>query len=118
MSIKERIQELCRKNNISMNKLEGQLGFGKGYISKLGDATPSSAKLQKIADHFNVSLDYIINGEDSDKYSVEDAKFNAAVAKDKQLQRMLQYFVKLEPAKKDMVEQMLKGLSENEESPK
>lgn len=118
MSIKERIQELCKKNDISMNKLEGQLRFGKGYISKLGDAAPSSAKLQKIADYFNVSLDYIINGEDGDKYSVENAKFSAAIAKDKQMQRMLKYLVQLEPAKKDMIEQMLKGLTENEDKNK
>ena len=35
MDLKERIQELCKRKNISMNQLEQELGFGKGYISKL-----------------------------------------------------------------------------------
>ena len=49
MSLKERIQQLCRNANISMNQLEQELGFGKGYISKLGKSTPNATKIQQIA---------------------------------------------------------------------
>ena len=52
MDLKERIQELCRQNNISMNKAETDLGFGKGYISKLGKSTPNATKIHKLADYF------------------------------------------------------------------
>lgn len=62
MDLKERIQELCKHNNVSMNKVESELDFGKGYISKLGKSTPNAIKLQKIADYFNVSVDYLMTG--------------------------------------------------------
>lgn len=64
MCIKERVKELCNLNNISMNKLEETLEFGKGYISKLGSSTPNTAKIKKIADYFNVSIDYLMTGEE------------------------------------------------------
>ena len=66
MDLKERIQLLCKQNQVSMNKLETDLEFGKGYISKLGKSTPNIAKLQKIADYFGVSLDYLSSGKSSE----------------------------------------------------
>lgn len=63
--MKERIKDLCRKHGISMNKLEDVLGFGKGYISKLGTTTPNTAKIKLIADYFGVSVDYLMTGEES-----------------------------------------------------
>ena len=67
MTLKERIKDLCKKRGISMNKLEEELGFGKGYISKLGTSQPNVNKLQQIADFFSVSLDYLMSG-----YNAED----------------------------------------------
>ena len=62
MNLKERVQELCKKEKISMNQLEDELGFGKGYISKLGKSTPNTTKIQKIANRFNVTVDYLMTG--------------------------------------------------------
>lgn len=50
-----------------MNRVEGDLGFGKGYLSKLGTSKPNAEKLKKIADYFNVSLDFIMTGKEEDK---------------------------------------------------
>lgn len=76
MTLKERIQQLCKQSGISMNQLEDQLGFGKGYISKLGKSTPNVTKIQKIAEFFGVSVDYLMTGEDSAKpeLSVKDER--------------------------------------------
>lgn len=68
MELKERIKALCKENGISMNKLEDILGFGKGYISKLGKSTPNAQKIQQIADYFGVTLDYLLNGTTENKY--------------------------------------------------
>lgn len=65
MDLKERIQELCKINKTSMNQIEEELGFGKGYISKLGKSTPNTAKIQKIANKFDVTVDYLMTGEDT-----------------------------------------------------
>ncbi len=67
MDIKSRIKELCRQKGISMNALESDLGFGKGYISKLGKSTPNVLKIQKIADYFDVTVDYLMTGEEGPK---------------------------------------------------
>lgn len=63
MTLKERIKELCKSNKISVNKLETELGFGTGYVSKLDKSTPNMAKLSKIADYFNVSTDMLLGKE-------------------------------------------------------
>lgn len=65
MDLKERIQALCKSAGKSMNQVETDLGFGKGYISKLGKSTPNATKIKLIADYFNVSVDYLMNGKDS-----------------------------------------------------
>lgn len=65
MDLKKRIQELCKSSGISMNQLEQELGFGKGYLSKLGKSIPNVSKIQLIANYFNVTVDYLMTGEDS-----------------------------------------------------
>ena len=70
MDMKERVQELCKKNSISVSELEKTLGFGNGYISKLGQSTPNTSKIKLIADYFNVSIDYIITGEEKHQIPV------------------------------------------------
>ncbi len=65
MDLKERIQELCKQSGISMNQLEQELNFGKGYISKLGKSVPNVNKIQLIANRFNVTVDYLMTGETS-----------------------------------------------------
>ncbi|WP_024346104.1 helix-turn-helix domain-containing protein [Lacrimispora indolis] len=62
MDLKERIKELCKKNNISMNQLEQELDFSKGYISKLGKSTPNATKIQQLANRLGVTVDYLMNG--------------------------------------------------------
>ena len=50
MNLKERIKTLCKENGITVNKLEKTLGFGTGYIAKLDNSVPNTAKIQLIAD--------------------------------------------------------------------
>jgi len=63
MDIKERIKELCLAKKVSMHHVEVTLGFGRGYLSKLGTSTPNAAKIQKIADFFDVTVDYLLTGK-------------------------------------------------------
>ena len=65
MDLKERIKELCKVNGVSMNKVESDLNFGKGYISKLGKSTPNASKIRQIADYFDVTVDYLMSGKES-----------------------------------------------------
>lgn len=60
MDLKNRVQALCREKNVTSQKLEVDLGFGKGYISKLSISTPNAAKIQLIADYLEVPLDFLL----------------------------------------------------------
>lgn len=57
------IRTLCTKNKTSIKALEKELGFSNGSLAKA--ATIKDDRLQKIAEYFHVTVDYLMNGEDS-----------------------------------------------------
>ncbi len=63
MSVYERIERLRKSANISQGKLEKELGFSNGSISKWKTSMPNSERLKKLADYFDVSVEYLITGE-------------------------------------------------------
>ena len=62
-------------------KLEDDLGFAGGYVSKLNKSTPNTDKINQIANYFSVSLDYLVNGKEL-TYSDESAHLVAKIRKD------------------------------------
>ena len=66
MTMYERIENMRKSVGISQGKLEKELGFSNGSISKWKNSTPTPDRLQKIADYFGVSVDYLIKGEEKD----------------------------------------------------
>lgn len=72
-----KILELLKENNISAHKLEVTCGLANGSVQawKKGKANPSQKSLQKIAEYFNVSIDYLFFG--TDKPSYEEKKKEA-----------------------------------------
>lgn len=61
--MKDRVKELCKKKGVSMNTAEKEIGLAKGYISKLDKSVPNMNTMQKIADYFNVTSDFLMNGD-------------------------------------------------------
>lgn len=53
------IQRLCQERNISLNKLEKDLGFSKSSIARWDINKPAVDKVQKVADFFHVSIEYL-----------------------------------------------------------
>lgn len=80
MSSIETIRKLCKDKGISVTVLEQELGFGNGSLTKTNNIR--SDRLEKVADYFNVSVDYIL-GRESDKIQEE------------QLYRLAEYAVML-----------------------
>lgn len=72
MSMFERIELLRKERGISQGKLEKELGFSNGSISKWKLSTPNPERLKKLAEYFGVSFDYLITGEESNK---EDKRY-------------------------------------------
>ena len=67
--LSEKIKELCRAHGISVPKLEDTLGFGGGTISKWRTSSPSADKIKKVAEYFHVSIDYLMDVDNSAYYT-------------------------------------------------
>ena len=77
MTIYERIESLRKSKGLSQGKLEKQLGFSNGSISKWKNSTPKVERLQKLADFFGVSVEYLMTGkedEQKEKDNTDDLK--------------------------------------------
>lgn len=58
----ERIESLRKANGISQGTLEKTLGFSNGSISKWRTCMPTPTRLQKLAEYFHVTVDYLVTG--------------------------------------------------------
>ena len=68
MTTFERVKELCKQRGITIATLEEKVGFGKNSIYSWKRNSPSSEKLQKVADYFDVSTDYLLGRTDKKHY--------------------------------------------------
>lgn len=82
MTLYERIEQLRKNRKISQGNLEKELGFSNGSISKWRNSAPTTERLQKIADYFGVSIDYLMTGEEKegDKYYLNEETSEMAQA--------------------------------------
>ena len=64
ISLYDKIRELCSERNITIRKLEEDLGFSRSYIQKWSVNSPSVDKVMKVAAYFDVSIDYLIGATD------------------------------------------------------
>jgi len=62
----DRFEELLKVRNVTPYKVSQETGVSQPTLSdwKRGTSTPKTDKLQKIADYFGVSLDYLIGKSD------------------------------------------------------
>ena len=99
--IYERIDQLCKEQKISINKLETILGFGPSSLQKWKTTTsPSVEKVAKVAEYFNVAVDYLIGRSDvrstaqdilndDDFISLQRAKENMSVEKRERFKKFI-----------------------------
>ena len=60
-----RIKELCAENDMTLNKLQTEVGMSAESISKWKSAvSPTIDKIAKIANYFNVSIDYLVGASE------------------------------------------------------
>lgn len=55
-----KIKALCKKSGISIHKLEMECGIGNGIIHRWKSSTPSLGNLQKVAQYFDVSIEFLL----------------------------------------------------------
>ena len=66
----ENIYALCKERGITPGALCGELGFRRSVLSDLKNGRKKSldtTTLMKIAEYFNVSVDYLLTGEETKK---------------------------------------------------
>lgn len=60
MLLYARIIHLCKTNNLTIKQLEDSLEFGNGTLRRWNKSVPYSKSVIKVADYFNVSVDYLV----------------------------------------------------------
>lgn len=60
MNTYEIIKTLASDRKITVAELERKLDLSNGSISKWAKSTPNSKYLEKVADYFDVSVDYLL----------------------------------------------------------
>lgn len=57
----QNIVVLCKGKGISISKLEKEIGLGNGTVGRWEKSSPSVENVKKVADYFEVSVDYLIS---------------------------------------------------------
>ena len=70
-------ERLCEEKGVTPYKVSKDLGWGTSVFSnwKAGRYTPKMDKIQKIADYFRVSPQYIMTGEEEERESITGKKY-------------------------------------------
>ena len=72
MSLVERIKSLADSKKMTLSELERVLGLANSSIRKWDASSPSSERLQKVADYFQVSTDYLLGRTERPYYALTE----------------------------------------------
>ena len=59
-TVYDEIVKLCKRNNITIAKLERELKFSNATIRRWKHASPSVVNEKKVADYFGVTIDSLL----------------------------------------------------------
>lgn len=114
-------EKLLQKHGVSTYKVSKDTGIAQSVFSswKNGISTPKQDKMQKIADYFNVSLEYLMTGEEKEggeKYYLNDetAKMAQEIFENKELRMLFDTARDAEPEDLQAVHSMLLALKRKE----
>lgn len=68
MSIVDRVKVLAAEKQITLAELERKLNFANSSIRRWDERTPGADKIQKVADFFDVSTDYLLGRTEKRRY--------------------------------------------------
>ncbi|WP_143322676.1 helix-turn-helix transcriptional regulator [Clostridium sp. HBUAS56010] len=74
------INDLCKRNDMTVGQLERELKFSQGLISRWDKNSPSVDKIIAVADYFKTSVDYILGRTSTDSIlSIEEMFINKII---------------------------------------
>ena len=65
----ERIKQLAKNRGVSLKKVATDLGFGENTIYKWKTQSPKGEYLEKVADYFDVTTDYLLGRTDTPQFT-------------------------------------------------
>lgn len=100
--------KLLDEKGVTAYKVGKATGIGGSTFTdwKTGRSVPKQEKLQKIADYFGVSLDYLMTGSDS-KYSDTDALLDVRISEDAELKEAIKKYYSLDDNKKKHIIELI-----------
>lgn len=72
MTILDRIKELSKSRDKTVKEVAIELGLGENYLYSLKNKIPNGQTLQKLADYFNVSVDYLLGREEKSEETLDE----------------------------------------------
>ncbi|MBU5370059.1 helix-turn-helix domain-containing protein [Enterococcus avium] len=109
MTVFERIKKLANNQGKGVSKVALELGFSENLFYRWKNSEPKARDLEKVADYFDVSVDYLLGRTD-------DPHFNPATVDDEDdyEQELIMMFRKGEkevaPEKRDLYRKQTKDL--------
>lgn len=116
MTLNERIVNLCEKRGISQSKLEKDLGIAKGSVTKWKTQEPRHSTIEKVANYFGVSVEYIMTGEENTGYYLneETAKLAQEMFEDEDMRSLFDMKRNMPPERFKAHMEFMKNLYEQE----
>lgn len=68
MSLVERIKYLCNERKITFAEVERNVGISNGQIRRWDTSSPKIENVEKVANYFDVSTDYLLGRTDKRRY--------------------------------------------------
>lgn len=72
MTTFERIKDLAKKRDKSLQEIAVELGFSTNIFYKWKTQSPKGADLEKVADYFGVTVDYLLGRSNVPMWATED----------------------------------------------
>ena len=117
----ENFERLCNLNNVRPGTVSKATGISTATLTswKQGKYTPKQDKLQLIADYFNVSLEYLMTGEEKEGGEIyylneETAKMAQSIFENKELRLLFDAARDASPEDLETVHSMLLALKRKE----
>lgn len=68
MSLVERIKYLCDEKKVTFAEVERKVGISNGQIRRWDTSSPKIENIEKVANYFDVSTDYLLGRTDNKRY--------------------------------------------------
>ncbi|MGN1158222.1 MAG: helix-turn-helix domain-containing protein [Agathobacter sp.] len=120
MTLLDRVKQLCASKGISQGKLEKEIGISNGASYKWKTSSPSMEILEKLSNYFNVTVDYLVSGEEKEggeTYYLNDetAKMAQDIFENKELRVLFDAARDASPEDLQTVHSMLLALKRKEQ---